>query len=81
MYSYQDLKNKSEVSKKLNVSETTVNKYLKLAGIENYKDTETTKKIVDMYEKCKNISQVSRALNISRKRVRDYLKKEGIYNK
>ena len=80
---YEELKNKTEVARRLNISVASVNKYLTIinaAPVEEKKKTrvELIEKINQEYARCKNISEVARRLGISLKTVKNYLSKENI---
>ena len=84
---YEELKNKSEVARRLNISVASVNKYLTIinaAPIEEKKKTrvkitpELIEKINQEYAQCKNMSEVARRLGISSTTVKNYLSKENL---
>lgn len=84
---YEELKNKAEVARKLNISVASVNKYLTIinaAPVEEKKKTrvkvtpELIEKINQEYTQCKNMSEVARRLGISSTTVKNYLSKENI---
>lgn len=88
---YKELKNKSEVAKRLNISVSSVNKYLTIINgaassttikKEKKKRVQITEDIIkeinEQYKQYKNMSQVAKNLGISSTTVKKYLNEENI---
>ncbi len=84
---YNEYHNKSQVARELNISVSTVSKYLKVAGIfsENKNSDNKQKitpelidKINQLYAECKNMAEVSRQLHISTTTIKKFLTQENL---
>lgn len=84
---YEELKNKAEVARRLNISVASVNKYLTVinaAPVEEKKKTrvkvtpELIEKINQEYAQCKNMSEVARRLGVSSTTVKNHLSEENV---
>ena len=82
---YEKFKSKSKVAKELNISTTTVTKYLMASGDVNLKTREKvtlSKEVIEQlneeYKKSQNMAAVARKLNIPYSSVKKFLTKENL---
>lgn len=76
---YDKLKNKAAVARELNISTTSVNRYLTTTGnTDKAMTSETIEQVNKLYSECKNMSKVARELGISSATVKKYLSDENL---
>lgn len=79
---YEELKNKTEVAKRLGISVNTVNKYLTIGKVETKKRTIITQDIInkinELYAEHRNATKVANELNIAATTVKKYLTPENL---
>lgn len=85
---YNELKNKSEVARRLNISVASVNKYLTITEAAPIIETpkkqrikiteEVIKKINEEYLKCKNLKKTGEIIGVSATTVKKYLSDENL---